>query len=71
MLFRSLLQSIKEIQINARIIKESSFKSEKRKKYLATLHAIGNLASLMSNSTEIEKYEDLGFLWLQLQLTIC
>jgi hypothetical protein len=56
-----LLQAIKDIQIYTKAIKElCSKKTNKRKNDPPTIHVIGNLAGLMSNTVSIEKYVDLG-----------
>ena len=58
-----LLQSIKDIPIYTKSIKElCSKKTNKRKKDPPTIHVIGNLASLMLNTITVEKYVDLGIL---------
>ena len=56
-----LLKSIKDIPIYTKAIKElCSKKTNKRKKDPPTIHVIGNLAGLMSNTISIEKYVDPG-----------
>jgi hypothetical protein len=56
-----LLQAIKYIPIYTKAIKElCSKKTNKRKKDPPTIHVIGNLAGLMSNTISIEKYVDPG-----------
>jgi hypothetical protein len=56
-----LLQSIKDIPIYTKAIKElCSKKINKIRKDPLTIHVIGNLASLMSNTISIEKYVDPG-----------
>jgi hypothetical protein len=56
-----LLQAIKDIPIYTKEIKElCSNKINKIKKDPPTIHVIGNLAGLMSNTISIEKYVDPG-----------
>jgi hypothetical protein len=56
-----LLQAIKDIPIYTKSIKElCSKKINKIRKDPPTIHVIGNLAGLMSNTISIEKYVDLG-----------
>jgi hypothetical protein len=56
-----LLQAIKDIPIYTKEIKElCSKKINKIKKDPPTIHVIGNLAGLMSNTISIEKYVDPG-----------
>jgi len=55
------LQSIKDIPIYAKIIKELCIKKiGKKKKDPTTIQVIGKLASLMCTKTIIEKYIDPG-----------
>jgi hypothetical protein len=56
-----LLQAIKDIPIYTKEIKElCSKKTNKIRKDPPTIHVIGNLAGLMSNTISIEKYVDPG-----------
>jgi hypothetical protein len=56
-----LLQAIKDIPIYTKAIKElCSKKTNKIRKDPPTIHVIGNLAGLMSNTISIEKYVDPG-----------
>ena len=56
-----LLQSIKDISICTKVIKELCLKKNgKRKKDPPTIHVIGNFAGLMSNTVSIEKYVSTG-----------
>jgi hypothetical protein len=56
-----LLQAIKDIPIYTKAIKElCSKKINKIRKDPPTIHVIGNLAGLMSNTISIEKYVDPG-----------
>ena len=56
-----LLQAIKDIPIYTKEIKELCLnKSGRRKKDPTTIHVIGNLTGLMSNTVFVEKYVDPG-----------
>ena len=56
-----LLKSIKYIPIYTNTIKELCLnKTGRRKKDPPTIHVLGNLVGLMSNTVFVEKYVDLG-----------
>jgi hypothetical protein len=64
-----LLQAIKDIPIYTKEIKElCSKKINKIRKGPRTIHAIGNLAGLMSNTISIEKYVDPGIPMVKIKI---
>jgi hypothetical protein len=56
-----LLQAIKDIPIYTKAIKELCLKKPTKKRFDSqTIHVIGNLAGLMTNTISMEKYVDPG-----------
>ena len=64
-----ILQDIKDIPIYTKEIRELCLKkTRKRKKDPPTIHVIGNLAGLISNTVSVEKYVDPGILMVTITI---